>query len=283
MRSDVHGKVIVITGATSGIGRIAASELAAGGARVVLVARDQTRADETLAHLRERGPKQAHRTHIADLSRLSEMKRVGSEIAAAEPRVDVLVNNAGTVFGRRALTEDGLERTFATNHVAFFVLTLLLRDRLIATAPARIVNTASAAHRGEKLDFDDLQCVKSYRPQSVYGRSKLCNILFTRALARRLTGTGVTANCLHPGFVRTNLGQRRGGLFGSMVRMAMLFAGPPERGAKTIVYLATSPAVADVSGGYFVDCRPATPSAQAQDDASAERLWTATARLTGIG
>jgi NAD(P)-dependent dehydrogenase (short-subunit alcohol dehydrogenase family) len=283
MRSAVQGKVIVITGATSGIGRIAASELAAGGARLVLVARDQTRADETLAYLRERGPKQAHRAHIADLSRLSEMKRVGSEIAAAEPRVDVLINNAGNIFGRRALTEDGLERTFATNHVAYFVLALLLRDRLIAAAPARVVNTASAAHRGEKLDFDDLQCTKGYRPQSVYGRSKLCNILFTRALARRLNGTGVTANCLHPGFVRTNLGQRHGSLFGNMVRMAMLFAGAPDRGAKTIVYLATSPAVADVSGDYFVDCRPATPSAQAQDDASAERLWTATARLAGIG
>jgi NAD(P)-dependent dehydrogenase (short-subunit alcohol dehydrogenase family) len=283
MRSDVHGKVIVITGATSGIGRIAAYQLAAEGARLVLVARDQTRADETLAHLRERGPKQVHRAHIADLSRLSEIKRVGSEIAAAEPRVDVLINNAGNIFGRRALTEDGLERTFATNHVAFFVLTLLLRDHLIAAAPARIVNTASAAHRGEKLDFDDLQCEKGYQPQSVYGRSKLCNILFTRALARRLTGTGVTANCLHPGFVRTNLGQRHGGPFGNMVRMAMLFAGTPERGAKTVVYLATSPAVADVSGGYFVDCHPATPSAQAQDDASAERLWTATAHLAGIG
>jgi NAD(P)-dependent dehydrogenase (short-subunit alcohol dehydrogenase family) len=283
MQNAAQGKVIVITGATSGIGQIAASELAGAGARLVLVARDRARADRMLANLRERGSNQVHRAHIADLSRIAEVKRVGSEIAAAEPRIDVLINNAGNVFGRRQLTEDGLERTFATNHVAYYVLALLLRDRLVAAAPARIVNTASAAHRGEKLDFDDLQSAKGYRPQSVYGRTKLCNILFTRSLARRLAGTGVTVNCLHPGFVRTNLGQRDGGLFANMVRMAFLFAGRPERGANTIVYLATSPAVAEVSGGYFVDGRPATPGAQAQDDASAERLWIATARVTGIG
>ena len=162
------------------------------------------------------------------------------------------------------------------------MLTHLLRDRLIAAAPSRIVNTASAAHLGQALDFDDLQFAKGYRPQVAYGRSKLCNILFTRELANRLAGTGVTANCLHPGFVATNLGQRSGGLFGHLVRIAMLFAGRPERGAGTIVYLATSPDVAKISGGYFADCRPATPSTQAQDDASAARLWTETARLAGI-
>src|SRR5262249_34390041 len=162
--------------------------------------RDKARADATLAHLRERGPEAAHRAHIADLSRLTEMKRVGAEIAEQEPRIDVLINNAGNIYGSRALTEAGLERTFATNHVAYFVLTHLLRDRLIAASPARIVNTASAAHLGQTLDFDDLQSAKGYRPQSVYGRSKLCNILFTCELARRLAGTGVVANCLHPGF-----------------------------------------------------------------------------------
>jgi NAD(P)-dependent dehydrogenase (short-subunit alcohol dehydrogenase family) len=282
MHSNIQDKVIVITGATSGIGRLAAAELAARGARLVLVARNPERADATLSYLRERGPGQAHRAHIADLSRLAEMKRVGAEIAAAEPRIDVLINNAGNVFGQRALTEDGLERTFATNHVAYFVLTHVLCERLIAAAPARVVNTASAAHLGRSLHFDDLQCANGYRPQVVYGRSKLCNILFTRELSRRLAGTRVTANCLHPGFVTTNLGQRDGGIFGIMVRIAMLFAGRPERGANTMVYLASSPAVADVSGGYFADCRPLTPSPQAQDDASAARLWSETARLAGI-
>ena len=277
----MQDKVVVMTGATSGIGRIAAGELAAQGARLVLVARDQVRADATLAQLRERGSK-AHRAHIADLSRLADIKRVGAEIAASEPRIDVLINNAGNVFGKRELTGDGLERTFATNHVAYFLLTQALRERLIAAAPARIVMTASAAHKGCSLDFDDLQFAKGYRPQSAYGRSKLCNILFTRELARRLAGTGVTANCLHPGFVRTNLGQRGGGVFGGLVRLAMLFAGSPERGARTIVYLAGSPEVAQVSGGYFADCRPATPSAQAQDSAGAARLWSATERLVGV-
>jgi len=277
----MQDKVVVMTGATSGIGRIAAGELAAQGARLVLVARDQVRADATLAQLRERGPK-AHRAHIADLSRLADIKRVGAEIAASEPRIDVLINNAGNVFGKRELTGDGLERTFATNHVAYFLLTQALRERLIAAAPARIVMTASAAHKGRSLDFDDLQFAKGYRPQSAYGRSKLCNILFTRELARRLAGTGVTANCLHPGFVRTNLGQRGGGVFGGLVRLAMLFAGSPERGARTIVYLAGSPEVAQVSGGYFADCRPATPSAQAQDDSVAARLWNETERLAAI-
>jgi NAD(P)-dependent dehydrogenase (short-subunit alcohol dehydrogenase family) len=278
----MQGKVVVITGATSGIGRIAAGDLAAQGARLVLIAREQARAEETLVQLRRRGPNQAHRAHIADLSRLADLKRVGAEIAAAEPRIDVLINNAGNIFGTRMLTDDGLERTFATNHVAYAALTHLLRDRLIAAGPARIVNTASAAHLGQTLDFDDLQFAKGYRPQTAYGRSKLCNILFTRELAHRLAGTGVTANCLHPGFVATNLGQRSGGLFGNLVRIAMLFAGRPERGARTIVYLATSPDVAKISGGYFADCRPATPSAQAQDDASAARLWTETARLARI-
>jgi len=282
-QSNVQDKVVVITGATSGIGQVAAGELAAGGARLVLVARDPARAEATLALLRQRGPRQAHRAHVADLSRLADIKRVGAEIAAAEPRIDVLINNAGNVFGTRALTDDGFERTFATNHVAYFVLTLLLRDRLIAAAPARVVNTASGAHRFQALDFDDLQLAKGYRTMRAYGRSKLCNILFTRELARRLAGNGVTANCLHPGFVATNLGQRSGGVFGGLVRLAMMFGTRPERGAATIVYLASSPEVAEISGGYFVDCRPATPSSQAQDDASAARLWSETARLTGIG
>src|SRR5258708_1880994 len=225
----MQGKVVVITGATSGIGRIAAGDLAAQGARLVLVAREQARTEETLVQLRRRGPNQAHRAHIADLSRLADLKRVGAEIAAAEPRIDVLINNAGNIFRTRMLTDDGLERTFATNHVAYAVLTHLLRDRLIAAGPARIVNTASAAHLGQTLDFVELHFAKGYRPQTAYGRSKLCNILFTRELAHRLAGTGVTANCLHPGFVATNLGQRNGGLFGNLVRIAMLFSGPPER------------------------------------------------------
>src|ERR1700693_3833572 len=208
----MRGKVVVITGATSGIGRIAAETLAAQGARIVLVARDRRRAERTLDRLREVGPHVAHRAHIADLSSLGDTKEVGARIAAEEPRIDVLINNAGNIFARRALTADGLERTFALHHMAYFVLTHMLHDRLVASSPARIVNTASRAHQGNSLDFDDLQMEKHYRPMTAYGRSKLANILFTRQLARRLAGTGVTANCLHPGFVATRFGDHTGGL-----------------------------------------------------------------------
>jgi NAD(P)-dependent dehydrogenase (short-subunit alcohol dehydrogenase family) len=278
----MQGKVVVITGATSGIGRIAAERLAALGARIVMVARDPARANHTLARLRAAGPHLAHRTHLADLSVLAEVKRVGEEIAAAEPRVDVLINNAGNVFPNREVTADGLERTFATNQMAYFVLTRCLRERLIAAAPARIVNTASRAHVGRTLDFDDLQLARSYHIMTAYGRSKLANILFTRELARRLAGTGVTANCLHPGFLATGLGQRAGGIFGLTVRFTMLFAGRAEKGAQTIVYLASSPEVASISGGYFIDSRQAQPSLAAQDDAAASRLWAESERIAGF-
>jgi NAD(P)-dependent dehydrogenase (short-subunit alcohol dehydrogenase family) len=278
----IHGKVVVITGATSGIGNIAVTRLAALGARLILVARNRRRAEATLAKLRGVGSNLAHRAYFADLSILAEMKRVGQEIAAAESRIDVLINNAGNVFARRELTPDGLERTFATNHMAYFVLTQCLRERLMAAAPARIVNTASAAHIGRTLDFDDLQLAKQYSVMTAYGCSKLANILFTRELARRLAGTGVTANCLHPGFVATGLGQRDGGIFGLMVRFSMLFADRAERGAQTIVHLASSPDVASVSGAYFVSSRQAEPSSAARDDAAARRLWEESERIAGF-
>ncbi len=278
----MQGKTVVITGATSGIGQVAAERLAGMGARILLVARDKGRGEATLARLKALGPGAAHGIHYADLSRLAEMKRVAAAIAAAEPRIDVLINNAGAVYNRRRVTEDGLELTFATNHMSYFMMAQELRERLVASAPARVVNTASDAHRGAKLDFDDLQAARRYSGFRVYGRSKLCNILFTRELARRLAGTGVTANCLHPGFVATRFGDQSGGPLAYLVRFAKLFAITPEQGAETITYLASSPAVADASGGYFYKCRPATPTAEAQDDASARRLWQETARLAGV-
>jgi len=246
------------------------------------VARNPQRAETTLTKLREVGPELAHRAHFADLSVLADMKRVGQEIATAEPRIDVLINNAGNVFSRRELTPDGLERTFATNHMAYFVLTGCLRECLQAAAPSRIVNTASAAHIGRALDFDDLQLATHYRVMTAYGRSKLANILFTRELARRLAGTGVTANCLHPGFVATGLGQRDGGVFGMMVRFTMLFAGPAEHGAQTIVHLASSPDVASVSGAYFISSRQTEPTSAARDDVAAKRLWAESERIAGL-
>jgi NAD(P)-dependent dehydrogenase (short-subunit alcohol dehydrogenase family) len=278
----MRGKVVVITGSTSGIGKIAAEKLAGMGARIVLVARDKVRAEAELARLRDYSPGIAHSVHYADLSRLSEMKRVASEIAAAESRIDVLINNAGALFGHRAVTEDGLELTFATNHMSYFVLTNCLRERLLASAPARVINTSSDAHRRATIDFSDLQSARRYRGFPVYGRSKLLNILFTRELARRWAGSGVTANCLHPGFVDTRFGDESGGLFSYFIRAAKKLAITPEKGAETIVYLASSPEVENVSGQYFYKSRPAMPTKQAQDDDAARRLWDESARLAAL-
>lgn len=282
MPESMRDKVVVITGATSGIGQVAAETLAGQGARIILVARDKIRAENSLARLRERAPASNHTVHYADLSRLGEMKRVAAEIAAAEPRIDVLVNNAGALFGHRQVTEDGLEKTFAVNHIAYYVLTYGLRERLLASAPARIVNTSSNAHKRSPLAFDDLQSARHYSAFMVYSRSKLCNILFTRELARRLGGTGVTANCLHPGFVDTRFGERSGGLFARLIGVAKFGALSPAKGAETLIYLASSPEVAGVNGKYFYKCRPATPTAAAQDDEAARKLWLESARLAGI-
>lgn len=279
----MRGKTVVITGATSGIGLVAAEELAKKGARLVLVGRDKARGEHVLAKLRELAPGINHSVHYADLSRLQEMKRVAAEIAAAEPRIDVFINNAGALFNSRQITEDGLELTFALNHMSYFVMAHGLRERLVSSAPARVINTASDAHKGNQLDFNDLQSSGSYRGMKVYGRSKLCNILFTRELARRWAGTHVTVNTLHPGFVSTRFGDQSGGLFSYVVRAAKLFAISPEKGAETIVYLASSDAVTRVSGQYFYKCRVATPTKEAQDDAAAQRLWEETAKLAGIG
>jgi NAD(P)-dependent dehydrogenase (short-subunit alcohol dehydrogenase family) len=291
MAENMKGKVVVITGATSGIGQVAAEKLAAIGARIVQVARDKERGQTAMARLNQVAPGIAHSIYYADLSRLSEMKRVAMEIAQAEPRIDVLMNNAGAMFGKRQLTEDGLERTFALNHMSYFMMTQLLRDRLIASAPSRVVNTASDAHTSGTVDFDDLQSEKAYRFNvlewmryggpafKVYARSKLMNILYTRELARKLAGTGVTANSLHPGFVSTRFGDQTGGLIGFGIGIAKRFALTPEQGAETLVYLASSPDVAGVTGEYFHRCRPVTPSREAQDDAKAQRLWLETSKI----
>jgi len=275
----MQGKVVVITGATSGIGEVAAQKLAAMGARIVMIARNPERASSTLSRLRQIAPGVEHRVHYADLSRLREVRRVAREIALAEPRIDVLINNAGAAFDRRQVNGDGIEMTFATNHLSYFVLTEGLRDSLLAAGAARIVNTSSEAHRRARLDFDDLQFTKGYGLFAAYSRSKLCNILFTRELARRLEKTAVTANCLHPGFVATRIGDNNRGAVSSIFGFAKMFALSPEKGAETIVYLATSNDVANSSGQYFYKCRPITPSKEALDDRAAQRLWEESERL----
>ena len=277
----MQGQVVVLTGGTSGIGEAAALKLASLGARLVLVARDPQRAEATLKRL---PPGVKHTAHFADLSRIAETKRVADEIAAAESRIDVLINNAGIMSARRQLTADGLELTFATNHLAYFVLTQGLLPNLMASAAARIINTASEVHRGARLDFNALQSEKSYSSYGAYGKSKLANVLFTRELAKRLDGTGVTVNCLHPGVVASRFAQPRNGQGGDPSAASFLASQgiPPEKSAEAIVYLASSPELSQTTGQYFNQSRLSKPSAEAQDDATAKKLWVESERLVGI-
>jgi len=276
----MQGKTVVITGATSGIGEVAAIRLAEQGARIVFTARDKARAHDTMAALKKANPAADHAMHLADLSLLAEMKRVAGELAR-EPRIDVLINNAGALFNKRQETADGLEMTFALNHMAYFVITNLLLGKL--KPGARIVSVASNAHRGAKLDFNDLQSRKGYIGFPVYSRSKLCNILFNRELARRTAGSGITANALHPGFVATRFGDDSGGLMRTVLKVAKpIGAISPEEGAKTIIYLASSPRVADVTGEYFYECKPTTPTAEARNDDDARKLWEISESIAGL-
>src|SRR5688572_28667230 len=263
-----------MTGATSGIGQVAAENLAAMGVRIVFVARDKARAEATLNRLRQRNPGSEHRAHYADLLRVSEVKRVAIEIAEAEPRIDVLMNNAGAMFSNLHLTEDGLERTFALNHMSYFVMTHFLKDRLGGTPGARIVNTSSNAHRSARVDYNDLQIWNHFGMFKAYCRSKLYNILFTRELSRQLQGTGLTANSLHPGFVATRFGDETSGAGGLGFRLLKRFAITPEEGAKTLVYLASAEEVKGVTGKYFYKCAPTPTTKDALDDAAARWLWS---------
>jgi NAD(P)-dependent dehydrogenase (short-subunit alcohol dehydrogenase family) len=278
----MQGKVVVITGGTSGIGQVSAEKLAAMGARIVLVARSKSRGEATLDRLREVAPGQQHSIYYGDVSRFGDLNRLVAEIRSAEPRIDVLINNAGAMFGQREVTEDGLELTFATNHVSYFVMTLGLREQLVAAGSARVVNTSSHAHYRGKIDFNDLQFAQGYKAFPAYCNSKLYNVLFTSALARRLAGTGVTTNSLHPGFVNTRFGDTTGGWTSRIFGAMKLFAISPEKGAETIIYLASSDEVAKTSGLYFYKCKAVEPSKLAKDDAAAERLWQETAKLAGI-
>jgi NAD(P)-dependent dehydrogenase (short-subunit alcohol dehydrogenase family) len=276
----MQGKTVIVTGATSGIGEVAAIRLAERGARIVFTARDAQRADATMKKLRAANPSAGHAVHTGDLSLLSEMKRIGAELAA-EPQIHVLVNNAGALFNRRIETSDGLEMTFALNHMAYFVVTNLVLARLTETPGARIVNVASNAHRGAVLNFADLQSKHDYSGFKVYSKSKLCNILFTRELARRLKGSGVTANCLHPGFVATRFGDQSGGVMRAVIGIGKkVGAISPEEGADTIIHLAASPEVAQVSGEYFYKRQVTEPTLEARNDADARKLWEISTALS---
>ena len=270
---------MVITGATSGIGEVAALRLAECGARIVFVARDPARATATLERLRAAGPRAEHAAHLADLSVISEMKRVGAQIAAVEPRIDVLINNAGAVFMGRTRTVDGLAASFATNHLAYYVLTLQLLAPLRAAPAARIVCTSSRAHQYGRMDFGHLQ----RDGIGGYAQSKLANLLFVRRLAQLLGPGGVTVNALHPGFVATRFADNCGPLWRALMRWRKAASGlTPEAGAQTLIYLAQAAQVIGRSGGYYVRCALAEPAASARDDAAALRLWQVSAQLTGL-
>ena len=280
----MSGQTCLVTGATSGIGKETALRLATLGATVIIVARDAARGEAAAAEIGSRVPGATVEVMTADLSSLAQVRRLAGEVLARQDRLDVLVNNAGVISTRRQLTADGLEVTFAVNHLAPFLLTTLLRGLLERSAPARVVTVSSAAHKQARaIPWDDLPYGGRSAQGQAYPLSKLLNILFTSELARRLHGTGVTANCLHPGFVRTALGRDVTGALGAVLPLILRVQPGPASGAETPVYLASSPEVARVTGGYFVKCKPAEPSALARDARAAARLWALSADLAGAG
>jgi retinol dehydrogenase 14 len=275
-------KVCLITGATSGIGKATAMGLASMGASIVMVGRDRGRGEAVMAEIKEKSGNASVDLMLADVSSQEQIRQLADEFKGAYPRLDVLINNAGVFRSKRTTTEDGIETTFAVNHLAYFLLTNLLLDVLEASAPSRIVNVASGDHSNGTIDFDDLQGEKGYKGAKAYSQSKLANVLFTYELARRLEGTGVTANCLHPGVVRTNFGSGVSGVFGFMVRALRPLMISPEKGAETSIYLASSPEVEGLSGRYFVKKDEARSSDVTYDERLARRLWEVSAELTNL-
>jgi NAD(P)-dependent dehydrogenase (short-subunit alcohol dehydrogenase family) len=279
----IKGKTCLITGATNGIGRVTAVELARMGAELFLIYRDKARADETVAQIRSStGNENVHLLH-ADLGSQRQIRDVAAEFLSIGRPLHVLVNNAGLGNTKRMVTEDGIEMVFAVNHLAYFLLTMLLLDRIKQSAPARIVNVASLAHRFGTINFDDLGGERRYSMRAAYSQSKLANILFTYELARRLDRTGVTVNCLHPGTIASGLWTNNGPLAQFIMSVGKLFLKTPEQGAQTIIYLASSAKVEGVSGKYYANCMEATSNQESHDPEIARRLWEVGERMTRVG
>jgi NAD(P)-dependent dehydrogenase (short-subunit alcohol dehydrogenase family) len=279
----VKGKVVVITGATSGVGRASAIELARRGANLLIIARHRGRAGEVERQILALRAGGTVRTFLADLSSLVEIRRIARELLDNAPRIDVLLNNAGVVERSRTTTVDGYETMFATNYLAYYLLTRLLLDGLRQSSPARIVNVASEAHRFGALDLNDLQSNLRFRAFPVYGKSKLADLMFTYELARRLEGSGVTVNALHPGWVATNLGLQKNDLLSRVVgAVSRICARTPERGAETAVWLASSPEVEGLTGKYFQDRRELQSNAASRDLQAQRDLWDTSARMVGL-
>jgi NAD(P)-dependent dehydrogenase (short-subunit alcohol dehydrogenase family) len=275
------GKTVLVTGGTGGIGLATAAGLAALGARVGIVGRDRARSEAAAAQLRASGADVD--VFVADVSSQDEVRRLANEVLAAYPRLDVLVNNVGGYWATRHTTVDGLEHTFAVNHLAPFLLTNLLLDRLRASAPARVVTVSSGAQAMGRIDFDDLQGERDYSGQRAYNQSKLANVMFTYELARRLAESGVTANALHPGVVRTNFGREDSkGWMRLMLPVIRPFMKSPQHGAATSIHLASSAEVEGVTGRYFANSKPRASSKASQDTAAAARLWDVSAELVRL-
>jgi len=275
------GRTVVVTGAAGGIGLATAVGLARLGASVALTARDEGRGEAARRAVEAAGEPGRALLFLADLSSQAEVRRLAADLQARLPRLDVLLHNAGAMHATRKVTADGLELTFAVNHLAPWLLTRLLLPRLVE-ARARVVTVASEAHRMAPLDLDDLQSARAYSPWTAYGRSKLCNILFAAELARRVAGTGVTSNSLHPGVVATGFGRNDGGVNRLLFTLLRPFLHTAEKGARTSIHVASAPALESVTGRYFKDARQATPSAAARDEGAARALWDRSAALTGM-
>ena len=278
----MRDRVCMVTGATSGIGFVTAQALARQGTTVIVVARHPERGAATVSRIRQETGNPAVELLVADLSAQAQVRQLAREFQNRFSRLDVLVNNAGALFTRRQLSHDGIEMTFALNHLGYFLLTNLLLDTLKASAPARIVSVSSDAHRGAQINFADVHGQHRYSGWRAYAQSKLANILFTYELARRLQGTGVTANAMHPGFVATNFGSNNRGFMGLIVRVAKVVALSPEQGAQTIIYLASSPEVEGMTGKYFVKKKAVQSSRASYDVAAAQRLWQVSAEMIGL-
>jgi retinol dehydrogenase 14 len=280
---SMAGKTVLVTGGTGGIGKATATGLARLGARVGITGRGRARAESAAADIRSASGNSAVDVFVADMSSQAQVRRLALEVLDAYPRLDVLVNNVGGFWNTRRITADGLEHTFALNHLAPFLLTNLLLDRLRASAPARIVTLSSGAQAMGRIDFDDLQGERSFSGQRAYNQSKLANVMFTYELARRLEGTGVTATVLHPGVVRTAFGaEDPAGWQWFFLPVVRPFMKSPERGADTPVYLASAPEIAGVSGRYFAKRKPRQSNKASYDVAAQARLWQVSAEVVGL-
>jgi len=281
---NLQGKTIVVTGATDGIGKVAARELAKAGASVTIVGRNRTKGEQVVKELRTAAGHDRVDFVQGDLLTLKGVRGAAAALKGKLKSIDVLLNNAGAAFIKRGVTEDGIEQTFALNHLGYFLMTSSLLDLLKAAPSARVVNVASAAHVGAKLDLADLQNAKSYSGWRAYQQSKLSNIYFTYELARRLEGTQVTANCLHPGFVASRFGDNNKGIVGMLFGFIKSIAAiSEEEGAKTSIYLAGSPEVAGVSGKYFDKCKAVRSSDVSYDEGIARELWRVSETMVGRG